>query len=122
MKRLTRKVQLCRHLITGREIKYNSIEDDSECIDKLGELEDIEEKLGIDLKTYVKSTKIEENQVVYIKYKKPEEDQYIIEEQYIADRYYGYYLCKFSFEFAGQFTCYIKDYGKTWALTREELE
>ena len=82
-----------------------------EMYNKLGQLEDIEEELGIDLITLFKALKngiwIQDLmslgiQSVSIHYSKEE----------------GIYLYNYFFE-----NCYdFKDYGKTWALTKEELE
>ena len=89
----------------------------TECVKKLGQLEDIEEELGIDLITLIKALKngiwwkgitsfntsgifFEENPQLYIKNK---------------------LLIKITF-MKNQDYVYLKDYGKTWALTKEELE
>ena len=117
MSRLTRKTQFCRHLITGREIKYNSIEDDSECIDKLGKLEDIEEQRGIDLITLFKA----KNNGFYIK-------SYCInrgEITFVSKTnilYVDLMSCLIHTDYDNLFYVNFKDYGKTWALTKEELE
>ena len=83
----------------------------SEDISKLGQLEDIEEELGIDLITLFKALK----NGVYYKYKPYGYDYKISKcrkcvltgnRTLIVDRHTYKYLC---------------DYGKTWALTKEEL-
>ncbi len=89
-----------------------------ECVNKLGQLEDIEEELGIDLTL---RHKVETSEKLYCRDNKGE----IVETRY----YYSYgkdgvglelpmdiepYWCVSSYPW--------KDYGKTWALTREELE
>ena len=80
----------------------------NQAIDKLGELEDIEEELGIDLITFSKA---------------------LIKGIYT--RKFGDYsgeLLSFQkdcFVVGGGYDTYVyyfKDYGKTWALTKEELE
>ena len=68
-------------------------------INKLGQLEDIEEELGIDLITLFKALK---------------------NEPHIAlRRAIGYWQLK---DLAGDDDLRTQDYGKTWALTKEELE
>lgn len=102
-------------------IKVNNeyITDDTKCmknkyINKLGQLEDIEEELGIDLITLFK---------VYINgfyIKGEEEKQYIDFENPInsiafknKEMFYGH---KWTYQYVK-----LYDYGKTWALTKEEL-
>lgn len=119
MSRLTRKVQLCRHLITGREIKYNSIEDDSVCIDKLGTLEDLEEELGINLILSVNICKKANSQkYVYIK------DSYGISKlTFLNDLDVELFHHRlYSNSWSVWVSLDLKEYGKDWALTREELE
>ena len=95
-----------------------------EHIDKLGQIEDIEEELGIELVILSKALK---NGVYYdagsktILYHKAEGEEFIeinIPHQYLSLMYVGPYwdccYCKMNLAF--------KDYGKTWALTKEELE
>lgn len=92
----------------------------SNCSQKLGQLEDIEEELGIDLITLFKALKngfwsIDKNKHIYKM--KPTKGNggamsYYASLDYIIteDTYYDeeYFL--------------LKDYGKTWALTRKEIE
>ncbi len=76
---------------------------------KLGQLEDIEEELGIDLITLFKALK----SGVYYKYKDMGVEKIsklrpiTIHKNTIVCDYHTYK--------------YFKDYGKTWALTKEEL-
>ena len=85
-------------------------DEEQQCIDKLGQLEDIEEELGIDLITLFKALK-----GIYIK----------PNNIYVGSPY----LCfaenenrELEFQFKVVDTWYkVKDYGKTWALTKEEL-
>lgn len=104
---------------------YSEIEDyfEGEPINKLGQLEDIEEELGIDLTTLFKALK----NGIYVK----EEHlpkipiRFIAPNELVFDTDYLYQL-KFCRAYTKlKETCYpfyFKDYGKTWALTREELE
>ena len=104
--------------VERRKEEYNewSKKDDMlyNAIQKLGQLEDIEEELGIDLILFFKVLKSEN---LYWKW----EDGKIREadgksfnfEKKTIDLYND------SWE---RFIGYIADYGKTWALTKEELE
>lgn len=77
------------------------------CVQKLGQLEDIEEELGIDLVTLFKALK----NGVYV----PKGGK----------RFIPIILChedlNLELEIGYQEYVSAKDYGKTWALTREEL-
>ena len=84
-------------------------------LNKLGQLEDIEEELGIDLITlfkalkqgfYVKTKDINEGLISLVKAKD-------IRSIDIVMRNIGFVSTK---------VVLFEDYGKTWALTREELE
>ena len=103
-------------LITPSEI-------DNDIYKKLKSLEDIEEELGIDL---IFMFKILKNRRIMYKH-----DVGIIRSKIIIDEFEIYGL---AFD-DGQYTLWIynnyeddclfvctKDYGKTWALTKEELE
>lgn len=73
---------------------------------KLGQLEDIEEELGIDLILLYKCM------LKHFVYRKLYNGR-IVEDKFRYDEA----------GFNGQYGVYdLKDYGKTWALTREELE
>lgn len=89
------------------ELNYNQ-ENKGEIVDKLGQLEDIEEELGIDLIILLKALRngvyslTSLKRVVYCR---------IIRFNYATLTLdVGYHTYK-----------YLKDYGKTWALTKEEL-
>lgn len=81
---------------------------------KLGQLEDIEEELGIDLVTLFKAY----SNGFYVKGE--EEKQYIDFENPLnavafknREMFYGH---KWTYQYVK-----LNDYGKTWALTKEEL-
>ena len=117
MNRLTKKAQFVRNLITGKEIKYISNESDQMCVDKLGALEDIEEELGIDLITLFKALK----KGVYVKF-----DSYFgnigeLDIKIVKDNATGICYRNKKWYLQEEETL-VKDYGKTWALTKEELE
>lgn len=101
MKRLTKKQKDYYVSING---EFHNI---GEHVNKLGQLEDIEEELGIDLITLFKALK----------------NGFYAEHRYIQQCY----ICFIDDEWAivnlkNDEWWLLKDYGKTWALTREELE
>lgn len=79
---------------------------------KLGQLEDIEEELGIDLTTLFKALK----KGVYFENDKK---HHVVALDLGSSGNYrlSYEITDGLFE-----SVYTKDYGKTWALTKEELE
>ena len=90
-----------------------------ECSDKLGQLEDIEEELGIDLITLFKAVK-------YGVYYFTNGTQLTRDYVYLTDNYTSVGIReKLSYSFLTAFGRQIllfNEYGKTWALTKEELE
>lgn len=92
-----------------RKIKNDKYELIEEVVDKLGELEDIEEGIGVDLIMLFKVLK----NGFYSKY-----------------NYYAPYCNTFDLEtkriFVNDYDVHLifdfKDYGKEWALTREEIK
>ena len=93
-----------------------------ELVDKLSQLEDIEEELGIDLVTLFKALKSKE--VIYkrkrgIVHRETTLETYVILGLAFDDEYYGLWVYD---KFGDEMLLYVKDYGKTWALTKEELE
>ena len=87
------------------------------CINKLGQLEDIEEKLGIDLITLFKMLK---RKRIYSVNKYDNKIQQMI--MYGECDLTGIFVYEKGFEYpeCAKHLLY-KDYGKTWALTKEEL-
>ena len=97
------------------ERKERSIETHNKIVDKFGQLEDIEDELGIDLITLHKSFEEDiwikfDNKIMFVPYDKK-----------VFVFYEGNINCYPTNESYG-YTVSIKDYGKTWALTKEELE
>ena len=94
-------------------------------IEKLGQVEDIEEELGIDIKIFIMAllngiyVKVDgkiidfTNSVGWL-WKFDKNDSWYDEER--PNEYYFAIIYRHVNEF------YMKDYGKTWALTKEELE
>lgn len=101
MKRLTNKNQILEGYIGANVIK------------KLSDLEDIEEELGIDLITLFKALK-----QGYI-----ETRGYKATDIVLAYNEYIKKWCFYEIDEGGYGNSwFLKDYGKTWALTKEELE
>ena len=117
----------CRniHSLDGKKLEGEFFENqtlviDGNAIDKLGQLEDIKEELGIDLVTLFKALK----DGIWFK---DEDGDIVNEEITYADKqcltWVGYTLSAFGTGYPDiKEHFYYKDYGKTWALTREELE
>lgn len=81
---------------------------------KLGQLEDIEDEIGIDLYTLFKALK----NGVYIK--KQSQTKYPLA---LLRTYYSNHTTRyFVFENGKEKEIKLNKYGKTWALTKEELE
>ena len=119
MNRLTKKAQFVRNLITGKEIKYISNESDQMCVDKLGTLEDIEEELGIDLIKAVELCKqVNSKKVVYTKERWGIDTIKILDE--LDVELFNHRL--YSNSRGTYVSLDLFDYGKDWALTKEELE
>ena len=118
MNRLTKKAQFVRNLITGKEIKYISNESDQMCVDKLGTLEDIQEELDIDLIKSIELCKqVNIKKVVYIK---DEWGTYPI--KILDDLDIELFNHRLYSNFRGIYVSLdLFNYGKTWALTKEEL-
>ena len=97
---------------------YEYVQADMDCINKLGQLEDFEEELGIDFITLFKAIKTK----IYAKahhYKTGktsildfEEPRLIKHEEWCLVGTCGTFT----------YCVALKDYGKTWALTKEELK
>lgn len=104
----------------------------SNCSQKLGPLEDIEEELGIDLITLFKIIK---QKYVYTNSFNKRVEQFVltkidgIEKDYLGRNYLKLDFQEVEYDENGNEIDSIvhwipdtKDYGKTWALTKEELE
>lgn len=93
-------------------VDNDKVDDFSKVANKLGQLEDIEDELGIYLTTLFKALK---QQKMWTKYNNEldlcEETEYRLLEDYIY----------FYWDNGKHLVFELKDYGKTWALTREEL-
>ena len=121
MNRLTRKIKgcYCIDLITCLPMEYEQIENSNACVDKLGKLEDIEEELGIDLIKAVELCKqVNSKKVVYTKENWGIDTLKIIDELDIE--LFNHRLYKNAYGIYVSLDLY--EYGKTWVLTREEIE
>ena len=134
MNRLTRKIKgyYSVDLRTCLPMEYEQIENSNDCVDKLGKLEDIEEELGIDLITLFKIIK---QKYVYTNSFNKRVEQFVltkidgIEKDYLGRNYLKLDFQEVEYDENGNEIDSIvhwipdtKDYGKTWALTKEELE
>ena len=112
MSRLTKKIEkgfyIAPNINSTDDLKY-----------KLGQLEDIEEEIGIDLIKAVELCKqVNSKKVVYTKERWGIDTIKIIDELDIE--LFSHRLYK---NFGGVYVSLdLYDYGKTWALTKEELE
>ena len=122
MRRLTIKNQLKNGLV--EYLSHETRDADYACIQKLGRYEDIEDELGIDLVTLIKALK----NGIYcyndggsdILFERIEHFvPYMPQQLHTRGRLSIIHGIK-SEEKEKHFA--IKDYGKTWALTKEELE
>ena len=122
MERLTIKDKDNDYILPEQEHEYNEDVDFCPALDKLGQLEDIEQELGIELITLFKAKdkgrcyfKNVLNEVLEADVDEIELYKRIIrmhERKLHYTRTYTEPLYEFLF----------KDYGKKWALSREELE
>ena len=117
----------CRnvHSLDGKKLEGEFFENqtlaiDGNAIEKLGQLEDMEEELGIDLVTLFKALK----DGIWLKHK----DGVVVKARvnYIGERHlafigYSSVGAEWGFPDVEDYFPY-KDYGVTWAFTREELE
>lgn len=114
MERFTKK---CYTNLTGYTIDEK---DEMFAKIKLGELEDIEEELGIDLITLLKVLRKGCYAVIEDEYGNLQKPQFF-EKTNINQYSIGVYTyIKYLREYGYKYVLY-KDYGKTWALTKEEL-
>ena len=105
--------------VAENEESFKIVEKD---LDLLEEYRKIEEELGIDLITLFKALK----NGIYLKFGSEKITGVYYEHRAILPRHFdkdykGYFI-DLQLELSINFNFYFKDYGKTWALTREELE
>lgn len=92
-----------------------------EDLERLEKLEDLEKELGIDLLTLFKALR---QDYIYYKHHYGWDDRYKINKEYIQGLKYvdDNTPVFWTDDYGEEHMVYIKDYGKTWALTREVLE
>lgn len=101
------------HTIKCKEI----IEKD---LDRLESLKDIEEELGIDLITLFNiERQLNTKEKIWFKIEDEIEENFRFDSYYIIDLKHKAFV---KIEYEPLDYLYFKDYGKTWALTKEELE
>lgn len=121
MTRLTRKVNKEWHY----EIDYHTIDGDRKAlgdlkfVNKLGQFEDVEEAWGIDLIKYLEAVRQQRVWVLHNGKLLQTKEVY-----WTSDIYDSLYLWLDCLKFDNEEPIVVsnKDYGKTWALTKEELE
>lgn len=118
MNRVT-KINGMNYIARNQYCDYNAVLTDiqleaanQQCIDKLGKLEDIEAELGIDLITLFKALKNGAWTKLHNEISKCDECEYKMFDIYIY----------FHWNYGRHLVFFLSDYGKTWALTKEELE
>lgn len=117
MKRLTEKNEFGDYVGSNllddeclcRELSFDEMNEMTECFNKLGKLEDLEEELGIDLVTLFKALK----NGIWI---------YDDGNPYFTSRIKLSWHLDAIYCDTSDIYVLLKDYGKTWALTKEELE
>ena len=114
---------------TYEGLEYYFLKDEKKglALQKIGQLEDIEEELGVDIYLYLRMTT---GTTVFTKHEDLKDikgykqlKNGILEQMFEVYSYNVRHKC-FCFKVLGATRpiYYLKDYGKTWALTREELE
>lgn len=102
-----------------RSLNFDEINEMTDVFNKLGQLEDIEEELGIDLVILFKALK-------YGVYYFTNGTQLTRDYVWLISNYVsGGFHEKLSYSFITAFekqSLLFNDYGKTWAITKEELE
>jgi hypothetical protein len=116
----------CRNLVSKDGVNYQFVEFgngvrayDGKPIDKLYAIENIEEELGIPLEVLFKALK----DGIYCVRKEDERPYiYFYEKLKLVPYDDNYLLSVYDEDYEETFIRNLKDYGKTWALTSEELE
>ena len=124
MNRLTKDLHTPHDDTTYAEVVKDAIDRENIVLTKLKHYEDIEEELGIDLITLFKALKdgIWTNQEQWYGDEKQGKIRFFQVRLLLEENAIG---CIHNSMWKGEEvirTLYFKDYGKTWALTKEELE
>ena len=102
-------------------LKDDELRTELDSIHKLGQLEDIEEELGMELKVYHQIMNMlycSKPNILYVKDKDMIVKVGILEIDYCKKKIIFYKDSSYSDDYVYGFF----QYGKTWALTKEELE
>ena len=130
MNRLTKKnngagswTQLGDKYLPAHNIKHK------QCVNKLGQLEDLEEEIGMSLLLLfriLKHGRIIHKYKIFCASKKMILESSIINGLFYESGQYGLEVYNEEDDIDEEYNdfkyVYIKDYGKTWAITRKELE
>ena len=126
MNRLTKDLHTPHDDTTYAEVVKDAIDRENIVLTKLKHYEDIEEELGCPLEVVFKIFKAFKDGQVIVKHivglKNPKTflEAHKIAELLFDGKNYGLWI--YDNGYGDQFYVYTKDYGKTWALTKEELE
>ena len=126
MNRLTKDLHTPHDDTTYAEVVKDAIDRENIVLTKLKHYEDIEEELGCPLEVVFKVFKALKDGQVIVKHivglKNPKTflEAHKIAELLFDGKNYGLWI--YDNGYGDQFRVYTKDYGKTWALTKEELE
>lgn len=99
-----------------KKLKNDRYEIIENAVDKLGELEDIEEKIGISLEILFKAM---EKGIYYVGRSSSEKEILFAEPNHVTlEKHKGHYTIWVNHDTAE----YFEDYGKTWSLGKKEIE
>lgn len=115
MNRLTCKPDGAFEIYYYETTEENRLNDSIAITQKLGKLEDIEQKLGVSLEVFFKAIF---QDCVYVKLPNGSIDESDFSPQLSYDRDCLYFTTLYD----DDFICYnLVDYGKTWSLIKEDL-
>ncbi len=124
MDRITKKeIESYNEFVISLGYEYCFGEGDDAMYRKLKSLEDIEEELGCTLEVVFKALK--NGQVIYKHIVGLENPKTTLESHKIVEISFdgtNYGLWIYGNGYGEEFYVYTKDYGKTWAFTKEDLE
>lgn len=123
MNRLTKDLHTPHDDTTYAEVVKDAIDRENIVLTKLKHYEDIEEELGCPLEVVFKALK--DKQVIFKHIYGLKKPKIYLETHKIAGLLFdgkNYDLWLYDNGYGDEFCAYTKDYGKTWALTKEELE
>lgn len=118
MNRLTKRDNRTKN---GCRLPTYATKNEEDVFIKLSQLEDIEEEFGIDLLTLFKALK---QDYIYVKHNYGRSNTFKINKEYIQGLKYADDNTPvfWTDDYGEEHMVYIKNYGKSWSLTEEELE